>query len=82
MKDWKRGLTGALSETEDGDKLTLFAAQQSVLTHSPLPHRWASQYRDVEIATARGFVHIHPGPVLALWPSAQGLQTSWTTDLQ
>lgn len=58
---------------EDGDTLTLFVAQKSVLTHSQLPNRWLSQSCDVEVETARGFVTVKRGPVPALWPSARGL---------
>ena len=58
---------------DDGDTLTLLVAQKSVLTHSRLPNRWLSEYSDVAVETARGFVSVNRGPVLALWPSAQSL---------
>lgn len=57
----------------EGENLTLLVAQKSVLLHSRLPNQWVAQYRDVEIVTTRGFVHVQRGPVLALWPSAPGL---------
>lgn len=56
-----------------GDTLTIFVAQKSSLGHSRLPSQWLNQYGDVEVETARGFVMVQRGPVLALWPSAQGL---------
>lgn len=46
-----------------------------MLSHSRLPNQWLSQYSDVQVETARGFVRVKRGPVLALWPSAQGLGT-------
>lgn len=67
------GFDWCAERMEDGDTLTVFVAQKSALTNSPLPNQWLSQYRDVEIVTARGFVIVNRGPDLALWPSAQGL---------
>lgn len=67
------GFDWCVERKEDGDTLTLFVAQKSALSNSRLPNEWVSQYRDVEVATARGFVLVNRGPVLALWPSAQGL---------
>lgn len=69
----EEGFDWCASRMEDAEKLTLFLAQKSVLYHSRLPNQWLRKYRDLEIATARGFVRIERGPVLALWPSAQGL---------
>ena len=69
----KEGFDWCVERMEDGDTLTLFVAQKSVLSHSRLPNQWLSQYSDVQVETARGFVHVKRGPVLALWPSAQGL---------
>lgn len=57
----------------EGDKLTLYVAVKSSLSNSPLLNEWLRRYSDVELATARGFPMISRGPVLALWPSAQGL---------
>ena len=69
----EEGFSWCAERLADGDKLTLYVAQLSVLTHSSLPGRWTSRYSDVEVETARGYVRVSRGPVLALWPSAQGL---------
>lgn len=69
----EEGFDWCAERMEDGDKLTLFIAQKSVLSNSRLPDQWLSRFRDVEFETARGSVHVQRGPVLALWPSAQGL---------
>lgn len=57
----------------EGDKLTLYVAVKSSLSNSPLLADWLRRFSDVEFATARGFPMVSRGPVLALWPSAQGL---------
>lgn len=69
----QEGFDWCAERMKGGEALTLFAAQKSVLSHSRLPNRWFSQHRDVAIETARGFVHVPRGPVLAMWPSAQAL---------
>jgi hypothetical protein len=69
----EEGFDWCAERMEDGDALTLFVAQKSVLSHSRLLNQWMNRYRDVVFATARGFVHVPRGPVLALWPSAPGL---------
>ena len=58
---------------EHGDTLTIYVAADAAVSNSRLPNQWVSQYRDVDVATARGFVLVNRGPVLALWPSAQAL---------
>lgn len=65
--DWCAGRMG------EGDMLTLYVAVKSSLSNTPLLNDWLRRYRDVELATARGFAMVSRGPVLALWPSAQGL---------
>jgi len=57
----------------EGDKLTLYVAVKSSLSNNQLLADWLHRYSDVEVATARGFPMVSRGPVLALWPSAQGL---------
>lgn len=69
----EEGFDWCAERMEVEDTLTLFVAQKSVLSHSQLPNRWLSEYRNVEVVTARGFALVQRGPVLAMWPSAQGL---------
>lgn len=69
----REGFDWCAEQMREGDKLTLYVAVKSSLSNSPLLNDWLSRYRDVEVATARGFPMISRGPVLALWPSAPGL---------
>lgn len=67
------GFDWCSAKMHEGDTLTIFVATKGSLTNSDLPNAWLRKYRDVKVETARGFVHVERGPVLALWPSAKSL---------
>lgn len=67
------GFDWCAEHMDEGHKLTLYVAVKSSSSNSPLVNEWLRRYSDVELTTARGFPMVSRGPVLALWPSAQGL---------
>lgn len=69
----QEGFDWCAERMDEGHRLTLYVAVNSSSSNSPLINEWLRRYSDVELATARGFPMVSRGPVLALWPSAQGL---------
>ena len=69
----QQGFDWCAEHMDEGHKLTLYVAAKSSSSNSPLVNEWLRRYSDVELATARGVPMVSRGPVLALWPSAQGL---------
>ena len=69
----QEGFDWCAEHMDEGHKLTLYVAVKSSSSNSPLVNEWLRRYSDVELTTARGFPMVSRGPVLALWPSAQGL---------